>query len=136
MKNRRRICLLLALLLLLPAAFGGCRPDPADPEELIQPFTFYYRREQIDHSSETGLIAPELRDLGDGTYTDFALFELYFAGPVSEDLISPVPKSAQLMDVTRSGTQISFRISQVFDTMSSVDGSPTSTLSTVVVVSL
>ena len=87
---------LLAVFLLLCA----CTTMPRS-ETMVQPVRFYYRTSETDFSAEDGILRAELRDLGSKTYTDTELFELYFHGPLSKDLISPIGADTKLDSVER-----------------------------------
>ena len=95
---RKRLWLaLLAVFLLLCA----CTKAPRS-ETMVQPVRFYYRTVETDFTAQDGILRAELRDLGSEPYTDRDLFQLYFDGPLSKDLISPIGADMKLGSVERS----------------------------------
>ena len=116
--------LLLTVLLLLVAILPACsRQRGKTVSEYIQPFTFYFRTSDTEFSVSDGLIRAETRDLGEENYTDVELFKLYFAGPISDDLTALFPKGTELIDVSRSGSQLYISLRQTGDAPSAVDQS-------------
>ena len=97
----KRTLILLAALLLLCGCAG---PEPS--VILIQPVTFYYRTAQPDFSAKDGVIRAEIRDLGNGSFSDSEIFSKYLEGPVSPDLISPVSQDTKLEKVVRVGSRL------------------------------
>lgn len=97
----KRTLILLAALLLLCGCAG---PEPS--VILIQPVTFYYRTAQPDFSAKDGVIRAEVRDLGNGSFSDSEIFSKYLEGPVSPDLISPVSQDTKLEKVVRVGSRL------------------------------
>ena len=95
----RFLLVLLSLVLLLT----GCGGPGRSAEVMVQPVRFYYRTAVTDFSGEDGVIRPEVRDLGAGTYTNAELFALYFQGPVTPELVSPFTQDTVLEDVRRIG---------------------------------
>ena len=97
----KRTLILLAALLLLCGCAG---PEPSVIP--IQPVTFYYRTAQPDFSAKDGVIRAEVRDLGNGSFSDSEIFSKYLEGPVSPDLISPVSQDTKLEKVVRVGSRL------------------------------
>ena len=77
---------------------------------MVQPVSFYYRTVQTDFAAEDGVIRAEVRDLGAGTYSDLDIFRLYFEGPATEGLVSPVSQDTELIDVHRSGSTLELHL--------------------------
>ena len=99
----RRMILLLLFAALLLSACGKTE----EAVIMIQPVSFFYRTAATDFSAEDGVIRAEIRDLGAKNYTERELFELYFNGPESPDLVSPISQDTELSDVyVRGGTLI------------------------------
>lgn len=90
---RRGLCLLLCLLLILPACG---KEDTPSREEMAQPIEFYYRCKEDDLETQDAGIRSELRDLGTESLTAAQVLEQYLAGPVSGDLKSPFPSNLKL----------------------------------------
>lgn len=95
----KKTLLLLLLLLLLLCACGTTQTT----EPIQQPVTLYYRTAQTDYSAEDGVIRAEIGDLKDQPVTDYNIFQLYFEGPRSKDLVLPFSSDITLADVFRSG---------------------------------
>ncbi len=92
------------LLLLAALLFTACAAEE-EPAPMVQPVSFYYRTARTDFTAEDGVIRAEVRDLGSNTYSDLALFQAYFEGPTSKELILPAAPDTELEDVRRdSGT--------------------------------
>ena len=121
MKRSIRMILLAAVLLL--SVFSGCNKPEKEDQEAIQPFLFYYRTAQTSFSDESGLIRAEERDLGAKTYSVEELFPLYFEGPVSSQLVSPVPSGTTFQSVERSGSQLNIYLRQNYTSQSGIDHS-------------
>lgn len=107
---RKQLSLALCLLVLLSLLGCGSRGDPT--LELLQPVRFYYRTAQTDFSAEDGVIRAELRDLGTARYSDLELFRLYFQGPQSKELVSPISHDTELTAVSRSGGILELRLTR------------------------
>ena len=108
--------LLLALLLLLSAC------QQPEPEPMVQPVSFYYRTAKTVFSAEDGVIRAEQRDLGPGTFSDKDIFDLYFKGPLSSELISPISSDTVLQSVTRlSGGVLEIRLHRGADSPAEFD---------------
>lgn len=118
MKKALTLILLTTLLLSLCA----CAHEQS-PQELVQPFDFYYRTAQTDFTSLTGPIGVETRDLGETALTDEALITLYLQGPESEELLSPFPPNVRLVDVRTGSALISVKLSAEYANLQGVDAS-------------
>ncbi len=118
---KKRICLALCVLLL--AGLLGCGKKPGEPAAPVQPFLFYYRSARTEFTDENSLICPELRDLGEKTYSDEELFRLYLLGPLSRDFSSPFPKDASLLSAERSGSQITFHLRERYESTTGINDS-------------
>lgn len=121
MKRNRLTALLLSFLLLL--LLTACKKPTEQASEAIQPFLFYYRAAQTSYSGEDGLIRAEERDLGSKSYSIEELFPLYFEGPKSSDLLSPVPSGTTFQSVERSGSLLTVYLRQSFTSQSGIDQS-------------
>ena len=113
----KRVILIAAVLFLL---LSGCMTQEPEAPAPVQPFTFYYQTVETDFSSPQGLIAPELRDLGEESLTDLELFQLYLLGPKRANLVCPVPKDTEVLSVSRSGSVLELRLSQAYNAQSGV----------------
>ena len=119
----KKALFLLGFLCIILIA-SACSSDKRDPSsEYIQPFSFFYRTAETDYSRPDGLISAEVRDLGEKRYTDSELFDLYFQGPLSSDLMPLFPKGTRLISVSRAGTQFFVYLQQTGDPPSAVDQS-------------
>lgn len=115
---RRVIPLLLLSLLLVCACEKQEQPTP-----MVQPVSFYYRTAETDFSRPDGVIRAELRDLGAEPYTDAQIFQLYFQGPVSEDLISPISQDTVLKRVRRNGGTLELTLTRTANSPAEFDHS-------------
>ena len=113
----------ILLLVLLLAALSGCGTEPGSPAEPVQPILFYYRAAKTEFTDENSLISPELRDLGNKSYTDEELFRLYLQGPLSDGLSSPFPKDAQLLSAERSGSQLNLNLRERYESSTGINDS-------------
>ena len=119
----KKALFLLGFLCIILIA-SACSYDKRDPSsEYIQPFSFFYRTAETDYSRPDGLISAEVRDLGEKRYTDSELFDLYFQGPLSSNLMPLFPKGTRLISVSRAGTQFFVYLQQTGDPPSAVDQS-------------
>ena len=115
---RRITACILALLLLVGCAADG-KPVPAP----VQPVTFYYRTAKVGFSDENGLIRGETRDLGSGNFTEEDIFTLYFRGPVSGDLVSPIPSAAKLIGAKTTTGELTIQLEESIAAQSGIDQS-------------
>ena len=113
---KKRILLILIGILLL----CGCT-ESKKPVQMIQPVSMYYRTVQTDYSAEDGVIRAEVRDLGAGSLTDKEVFERYFNGPESKDLVAPFSQDIKLSDVTRNGNRLDVYLTQKDNSLSEFD---------------
>lgn len=119
----KRIRTAAVWMLLLFILLAGCKKPAEHASEAIQPFLFYYRAAQTSYSDEDGLIRAEIRDLGTKTYSAEELFPLYFEGPESGDLLSPVPSGTTFRSVERSGSLLTIYLRQNNTLQSGIDQS-------------
>lgn len=115
---KRLTALLLALLLLV-----GCAPEREQTPAAVQPVTFFYRTVEVEFSDESGLIRSETRDLGEGSYTMTDVFALYFKGPASNALVSPIPSGTKLLGAELSAGELTIRLEEDAPVQSGVDRS-------------
>ena len=97
---KRFIAFALLLTLLLPLL--GCSKGIQDGAD------FHYCRKEYQYGKDSGVIAPEQRDIT-GHVGDLSfLISLYLMGPLDEDLESPFPKGTKLevLEFTRHGLHI------------------------------
>lgn len=98
---------MILLLLFAAVLLSACEKEEEKPV-MVQPVAFYYRTAETDFSAEDGVVRAEIRDLGTKRYTDQGLFELYFMGPESDDLVSPFSQDTALSVVLRKGGTLEF----------------------------
>lgn len=92
---RRAIALLLTAVLL--AALFGCSPSGETVSD--DGAVFYYRAAEDSIASESGVLAPEVRQVDVTDYDMKAFLTLYLLGPQSEELVSPFPKNLRVIHV-------------------------------------
>lgn len=78
---KRFFCLILCVLLVLP----GCNTKKTGENVT----TFYYCRTEYAYGEETGVVAPEQRDISANASDLKNLLALYLVGPLDEGLTSP-----------------------------------------------
>lgn len=111
---KRILPLLLSVCLLLCGcnAFGG---------RINEPVTFYYIRNEYQYgNSQENVILGELREASGHRSNVNYLMAMYFLGPISEELHSPLPKDASLLSVTEREETILVEISDTTDTLSDI----------------
>lgn len=113
----KRISVLLLVLLLLV----GCSESAEKKPEPVQPILFFYRSAITGYGDETGLIRGEQHDLGTKNYTETELFSLYFNGPESSDLVSPVANGTILLGVDRGAGSLTIRLREENASRSGID---------------
>lgn len=113
---KRLICLFLILALLLT----GCAWAAGKNSEV----TFYYRAsDESDDAffSPDGIMAPDRRRVHREQLSLSDLMELYFKGPVGDDLISPFPDDLHLIKAETTLNSVLLTVSDCFADLSSID---------------
>lgn len=98
---KRFFCLFLCLCLVLP----GC-----SSELMKDPVTFYYPRREYQYGAEDGVISSEQREASGHADDLRYLLSLYLIGPSSEELVSPLPRGARLLGVSREDGTITLEL--------------------------
>lgn len=103
---KKILCLILAAMILC-----GCSRNQS---EIETPITFYYTNAEITYNSPAAVISPEVRDGANYKDNLIGLLDLYFAGPLSEDLRSPFPANTITMNLYRDDEAINIEVSKEF----------------------
>lgn len=110
---KKAICLILVIFLLC-----GCGKDKS---EIKTPVNFYYTNTEIHYNSLNGVLSAEVRD-GTGYKENLVgLLDLYFAGPLSDEFISPFPAGTITMSIFREGAQLNVELSNEFAELEGLD---------------
>lgn len=114
---KRRIAAFLCAALLL--AMTGCGEDPE--KEIKSPYTYYYVASEIGYTGEDGVICGELRETAGHENSLDWILEDYLRGPVSESLISPVPKNTRLVSLQVQEKEAFLKMNEAFGSLSGVE---------------
>lgn len=88
--------------------------------ELQVPVNFYYCNEEISYNSSFGVIRPEAREAEDFYEDASKLFSVYLDGPVSAELVSPLPAGTGLVSLEFKEDTAHLTLTQEFATLSGV----------------
>lgn len=113
---KKSVCLFLILALLLT----GCAWAAGKNSEV----TFYYRVSDESEDalfSPDGIMAPDKRHLHREQLSLSDLMELYFKGPVGDDLISPFPDDLHLIKAETTLSSVLLTVSDCFADLSSIE---------------
>ena len=105
---------LLALLLLL----CGCTGPESSSDQHV---TFYYVRNEINFKSEDGVIASEVREIGDRGDDLAYLLSLYLQGPQSDTLRSPFPENLTLVQVQQQEAYLEVVVSHRLTNLTGIE---------------
>ena len=85
------------------------------------PGAFYYRRQEVSYGSSDSVIAPEIRELA-GMEKDLdALLDTYFAGPESDELLSPFPRDSRAVSWELADNTLTLTMNDAFAELSGVE---------------
>ena len=113
----KKICLILCCCLLLQMVCG-CS---GNKEEFENPVQFYYCTREISYNSPTGVIQPETRE-GKGYFDNLSAFlNAYLRGPVSQELVSPIPTDVYLVFCEVENNTAKVVLSSQFSSISGVE---------------
>lgn len=103
---KRFIAILLIASLII--SFSGCANKR---DKFSDTVTFYYIRSEYEYNSDENVIVAEQRELS-GSRDDLSyLLTLYLLGPLTENLESPFPSRARILDIKEADTEISITLS-------------------------
>lgn len=92
----KRSIILFVLLSFLLCACSSHNDKPKSP------VNFYYLNQTITYNSQTGIIAPQIRE-GAGYENDIlSLMNVYIKGPDSQLFISPFPDRLEILDISQA----------------------------------
>ena len=109
---KRIISLILIVCLLIPLAACGRNASQF-------PVTFYYRRTETAYGTDSGIIAPELRDIRSEGHLGSVL-SVYLKGPISKDLESPFPRDTEILFWSLQHNTLRITMNETFGDMSGV----------------
>ncbi len=112
---KRFLCLLLALILMLPL----CACD-SEEEKILEPVNFYYRRSEVDFAAENGLIAPYIAESA-GYDEVIPLLQLYLDGCDEDEFHHTFPTGTELLDAYVRDKTLYLFLSADFARLSGVD---------------
>lgn len=105
---KRFASLLIIFSLLL--SFSGCGAEKKSPSDAVQ---FYYIRSDFEYHSEENVIVAEQRELS-GSKDDISyMLTLYMLGPIKENLVSPFPSRARIIDIKEEDGSIRITLSGI-----------------------
>lgn len=111
---KRVLCIVLAILLLLPLV--ACGQQKAD---IHDPVNFYYRKKNPSHSDAA--ISKELGE-SEGHQEDYTyLIDQYLKGPTDEILQRTFPSGIFVVDLTIEDKAATVVLSDFFSTLSGLD---------------
>ena len=99
---KRFAVLLITFSLML--SFSSCGAEKESPSDAVH---FYYVRSDFEYHSEDNVIVAEQRELS-GSKDDLSyMLTLYMLGPIKENLVSPFPSRARIIDIKEEDGSIS-----------------------------
>ena len=99
-------CYALLLVILLLFLYG-CSEKP----DYITPVQVYYTSSQVDFHSTYGIISTETIEYEGWENKTRDFLNQYLSGPHSQDLTSPFPTGAWILDMTQEESIINIQIS-------------------------
>ena len=102
---KRLFCALLAASLLL-SLLSGCGQKPKEP------VIFYYRKDAYEENMVSPIEGEEREVAGHRDNLKY-LLSFYLMGPISKDLISPLPRGTMLYNITQEGTDLTIELSNI-----------------------
>ncbi len=110
-------CLALILSFALICA-GGCAAAQTTPSD-GNPVSLYYAAHSAEELTAEDAVKAEIRYLD--TLSPWDFFHSYFAGPESENLISPFPPGTRVLDMLETGDSLTLKLSGEFFTLMGVE---------------
>lgn len=108
---RKCYALLLVILLLF---LYGCSEKP----DYITPVQVYYTSSQVDFHSTYGIISTETIEYEGWENKTRDFLNQYLSGPHSQDLTSPFPTGAWILDMTQEESIINIQLNTHFSRLS------------------
>ena len=100
---KRLICTLLAASLLL-SLLSGCG------QEMKEPVIFYYRKDAYEEKMVSPIAGEEREVAGHRDNLKY-LLSFYLMGPISKDLVSPLPRGTLVYNITQEDTELTIELS-------------------------
>lgn len=112
---KRCICILLIMTLI---AFCGCsNQEQAEYAEAA----FYYCTDTIQYDSDNGVFASENRKIDQNSDNITTVINAYLSGPLDDELISPFPSNASVVDFAQNGKTATITLSRHFARLTGID---------------
>lgn len=111
---KRIICLVCIMAAL--SAFCGCSHAAGN---YTRPVNVYYCAASVDYRSADGLFAKEVRDYYGWSERLLDFLNVYLAGPLKSDLVSPFPAGSKVNSLHTNGTSINVQLNASFSGLSS-----------------
>ena len=108
---------ILAYILVLCMLLCGCS---VTGDRIKSPAKFTYLCRDYQKNMCCVVLSEEREasgHIGDLSY----LLALYLMGPVSDDLVSPLPSHTQILSIVQSGDQLTIKLSDLDHTLSDID---------------
>lgn len=103
---KRIVAIILSTALIF--SFSSCGNKGGKSSDSV---TFYYIRSEYEYNSDENVIVAETRNLS-GSRDDLSyLLTLYMLGPIKENLVSPFPSRARILDIKEADTGITITLS-------------------------
>ncbi len=115
--KQRVLSLFIMIVLLL--GITGCTLSGESSAEDGVPVALYYVMQSSEQLETMEAVAFEERNISALSLWDF--FEIYFAGPASEELISPFPNGTKVLDILSSDEGLTLKMSGEFFTLMGIE---------------
>lgn len=116
---KRMIAFILTAALLLPLLTACSHPITPSPQ-MLNPAELYFRRTEVQHGSEDGVLCAQTVDLGQTVPELDAFLELYLKTPPAEGLESPFPKQLQILAASVSNDTVTLQLGGAYAELSGI----------------
>lgn len=115
---KRLTCVLLILLMLIPAA--GCGNLNEQPERMLHPVDYYFVRKDVTYGTQNGVLAVQTVDFGEVIPDLTAVLERYLTLPAPEGMELPFPPDTKLLSATYTNNTAALQISGAYADLSGI----------------